>query len=96
MKVTPEDVRRVAKLARLAVSPEEVERFSGQLSAILEAFEVISKLDTAGVEAQSHAVPVELPLREDEVQAPLGVEAALANAPASSGGGFLVPKTVEK
>lgn len=96
MKITPEEVQRVARLARLALAPEEVERYADQLSAILEAFEALAKVDTTGVEAQSYATALELPLRPDEVVPSLSTEEALANAKAREGGGFLVPKTVEK
>jgi aspartyl-tRNA(Asn)/glutamyl-tRNA(Gln) amidotransferase subunit C len=96
MKITPEEVARVAKLARLALSPDELALYAGQLDAILEAFAALSKLDTSGVEAQSHAIPLEIPLREDEVGPSLPAEEALSNAPARAPEGFLVPKTVEK
>lgn len=96
MKITEEDVLRVARLARLSLTPEEVTLYTKQLDAILEAFATLSQLDTSGVEAQSHVVPLDIPLRDDVVQPSLPVEEALKNAPARTEGGFLVPRIVEK
>ena len=96
MKITQDEVRHVAKLARLALSAEEVERFTPQLDAILSAFQKLSTVDTQGASAQSHAVAIELPLREDEVAPTLSREEAMKNAPASDQGSFLVLKIVEK
>lgn len=96
MKISPEDVRRIARLARLALRDEELSLYAGQLDAILGAFDALAKVDTSEVSAQSHAVPLELPTREDEVCPPLSLEEALQNAPAKAQGGFLVPTIVEK
>ena len=96
MKISTQDVKRIANLARLALRDDEVERYASQLSAIVETFDALAKVDTAGVEAQSQAIPLEIPLREDEPVPSLSAEDALKNAPARSPAGFLVPTIVEK
>lgn len=96
MKITQNEVKHVAKLARLALTPEELGQFTTQLDAILGAFQKLSEVNTQGIEAQSHAIPIELPLREDEITPSLPREELLQNAPASDQGSFLVQKIVEK
>jgi aspartyl-tRNA(Asn)/glutamyl-tRNA(Gln) amidotransferase subunit C len=86
-----EQVLHVAKLARLRLSDEEVERMSGELSAILEHVEKIEQLDLDDVEPTSHVVSVENVLREDEPRPSLPREQALEQAPDAAEGGFRVP-----
>ena len=86
-----EQVLHVAKLARLRLTDEEVERMSRELSAILEAVENINELDLEGVEPTTHVVPLENVLREDEPRPSLPRERALEQAPDSDGVGFRVP-----
>ena len=96
MALTPDQVRHVAQLARLALSPEEEERYRHQLSAILGAMEELKQLDTASVEATSHATFSDAPVvRGDEPRPSLDEKAALGNAPARSGTSFAVPKIIE-
>jgi aspartyl-tRNA(Asn)/glutamyl-tRNA(Gln) amidotransferase subunit C len=85
------EVLHVARLARLALSEEEVERMSRELSAVLDHIAKISELDLEGVPPTSHVVEVENALREDEPGPSLSREQALAAAPAVEAGGFLVP-----
>jgi aspartyl-tRNA(Asn)/glutamyl-tRNA(Gln) amidotransferase subunit C len=88
-------VRRVAALARLRLSDDEVVQAQGQLSAVLEAVAGLSTVDTEGV-APTLAVNDEpSPLRDDVVRAELTSEQALANAPDRIGTGFAVPKVIE-
>jgi aspartyl-tRNA(Asn)/glutamyl-tRNA(Gln) amidotransferase subunit C len=94
MALTLEQVRHVAELARLALTPEEERRFVHQLSAILEAMETLREVDTTGVPPTSHASDPGA-LREDDVQPSLPTEAALVNAPARAGTSFAVPKIIE-
>jgi aspartyl-tRNA(Asn)/glutamyl-tRNA(Gln) amidotransferase subunit C len=97
-KISADEVRQTALLARLELSDGEVERLTRELDAILGYMESLSKLDVAGVEPTTHAVPVELPLREDVLEAlapQLGVEAALGDAPRQHDGLFEVPKIIE-
>ena len=85
------EVLHVAKLARLALSPEEVERMAGELSSILDHVERIGELDLDGVAPTSHVVPLENVLRTDEPRASLPPESALAGAPDAGEAGFRVP-----
>jgi aspartyl-tRNA(Asn)/glutamyl-tRNA(Gln) amidotransferase subunit C len=86
-----EQVLHVAKLARLKLTDEEVEKMSGELSTILEAIEQIGELDLDGVEPTSHVVDLENVLRPDEPRPSLPRERSLANAPDSDESGFRVP-----
>ena len=86
-----EQVLHVAKLARLRLSDEEVERMSGELSSILEHVERITELDLEGVEPTSHVIDVVNVLRPDEPRPSLPRERALENAPDATDEGFRVP-----
>jgi aspartyl-tRNA(Asn)/glutamyl-tRNA(Gln) amidotransferase subunit C len=95
MKLSREQVRHVATLAHLALTPEEEAKVQEQLSAILEAVETLRELDTSSVEPTSHAASTVGSWREDKVQPCLPVEKALANAPARVGTSFAVPRILE-
>jgi aspartyl-tRNA(Asn)/glutamyl-tRNA(Gln) amidotransferase subunit C len=95
MPLSIEQVRKIAILARLKLSPEQEARFGEQLSAILAYVEQLSALDVSQVEPMTHAVDVAGALREDEVRPGLSPDAALANAPARSGTTFKVPRIIE-
>jgi aspartyl-tRNA(Asn)/glutamyl-tRNA(Gln) amidotransferase subunit C len=84
-------VLHVAKLARLKVSDEEVERMAGELSGILEHVDRMGKLDLEGVEPTSHVVELENVLRDDEPWQSLPRDVALAPAPEPYEGAFRVP-----
>ena len=86
-----EQVSHVARLARLRLSDEEVERMVGELSGILEHVDRIGKLDLEGVEPTSHVVALENVLRPDEPRPSLPREVALASAPEPQEGAFRVP-----
>ena len=89
------NVKYVAHLARLELTPAEEQKFGEQLGHILEHIEKLKQLDVSGVEPTAHAVPLVNVTRPDEVTPSLPQEAALGNAPAQSGGLFIVPKIVE-
>jgi aspartyl-tRNA(Asn)/glutamyl-tRNA(Gln) amidotransferase subunit C len=89
--ISEEQVRHVARLARLGLSEEEVERFRGQLSAILEAVGKVGELDLEDVEPTAHPLDLVNVLGEDEPQESLSLESALANAPDPEDGFFGVP-----
>lgn len=89
------DVKYVAHLARIALTPDEQEKFGAQLSNILGYIEKLNQLDVTQIEATAHAVPLINVFRPDEVQPSLSNEEALRNAPASANGLFMVPKIVE-
>jgi aspartyl-tRNA(Asn)/glutamyl-tRNA(Gln) amidotransferase subunit C len=86
-----EQVLHVAKLARLGLSEEEVERMAGELSGILEHVDRIAGLDLDGVEPTSHVVELENVLRADVPHESLSPEVALASAPDPVDGAFRVP-----
>jgi len=86
-----EQVLHVARLARLELTDDEVQRMSQELSAVLDHIQVISELDLDGVPPTTHVVEVSNALRPDVVTPSLAPEIALANAPAVAGGGFRVP-----
>lgn len=91
MEISREEVLHVAKLARLALSEDEIERFRDQLNAILEAVGKVSELDLEGVPPTSHPLDLVNVLSEDEPAPCLAREDALANAPDPEGGFFGVP-----
>jgi aspartyl-tRNA(Asn)/glutamyl-tRNA(Gln) amidotransferase subunit C len=95
MKITRSEVEHVARLARLALSPEEIDTFTGQMDAILAYVDTLKELDTDGITPTSHAVPVENAFREDAVRPSIGVDNALANAPDRVEDFFRVPKVIE-
>ena len=87
-----DQVLHVARLARLELTDEEIERFGGELSNVLDHIEKIGELgDLADVEPTSHVVAVENVLRDDERRPSLPRGVALANAPDAAQGGFRVP-----
>ena len=91
MAISRDEVLHVARLARLALTEEELDRFAGQLDAILEAVGKVAELDLAEVEPTLHPLALSNVLAEDEPRPSLSVEEALANAPDSEDGAFRVP-----
>lgn len=89
------DVPYLARLARLEVTPEEVEIFGGQLGRILDHVEQMNKLDISGIEPTAHAITVFDVIREDGVTESLPKETILENAPRSANGLFVVPKVLD-
>jgi len=95
MKLSRDEVQRVALLARLRLTASEEEQLAEQLGAILEYMEQLNQLDITGVEPFSHANDAVTALREDkEVNQP-NADALLANAPERDGSFFKVPKIIE-
>ena len=94
MALSRDDVLHVARLARLSLKPEEVDRFTRQLNDILAYVEKLQEVDTDGVPPMAHAVPVYNVFREDRVAPGLSQEDALANAPAPEEGTFVVPRVI--
>lgn len=97
MAITQKDVEQVARLARLALTDAEKERFTAQLGVILGYIEKLNELNTDGVEPTSHALPLSNVWREDRREAgTLGSpEEILANAPQREGPFFKVKKVIE-
>jgi aspartyl-tRNA(Asn)/glutamyl-tRNA(Gln) amidotransferase subunit C len=90
-----EEVRHVAHLARLALSPEDEERYARQLGQILGYVERLGAVDVTGVEPMAHPVPLPALLREDVARPSLPREKALENAPQRAGEGVAVPRIIE-
>lgn len=89
------NIHYVARLARIALSPEEEQRLGTQLDHILGYIAKLKEVDVTGVEPTAHAFPLVNVTRPDEVEPSLPNEEALRNAPAKAGGLFVVPKIVE-
>jgi aspartyl-tRNA(Asn)/glutamyl-tRNA(Gln) amidotransferase subunit C len=94
--LTRADVEHVAQLARLALTDDELERFTEQLGVILEHAAQVAALDTAGVEPTAHPVPLVNVLRADDVRPSLDPSEVLAMAPAAEEGRFRVPRILEE
>lgn len=95
MSLSNEDVAKVAILARLRLSPEELQQFTGQLNTIVEFVAQLQELDTKDVEPLAHGVEVRNVFREDKRGESLPREAALANAPKRNAESFLVPAVLD-
>ena len=95
MKITEKDVTYVAGLARLSLTPEELQTMTGQMDAILAYVDKLNELDTDAIVPTAHAVPMANAFRADQVQPSLGAEAALANAPQGIDDCFQVPRVIE-
>lgn len=95
MSVDSATVRRIARLARVAVGDEEVARLEGELNSILEWVEQLGELDTDGVEPMTSVIPMEMKKRVDVVTDGGIADKIVANAPATEDSFFVVPKVVE-
>jgi aspartyl-tRNA(Asn)/glutamyl-tRNA(Gln) amidotransferase subunit C len=89
------DIKYVAHLARLHLTPDEEKKFGAQLGNILGYIEKLKELDIANVEPTAHATPMVNVTRCDEVRPSLPHDDALRNAPAKANGLFIVPKIIE-
>ena len=94
MKITREEVEHVAKLARLELGPEEVEKMTAQLDTILSYAAKLDELDTEGVAVTTHTQSIANAFREDEVQDSLDRQKALANSPRQNSEAFVVPRVI--
>ena len=92
--LTPDDVRHVARLARLALDDDRLRTLTPQLESILEYVDQIRAVDVAGVAPMAHALPLANVLRDDVVEPPLPIEQVLQNAPDTDGRFFKVPKVI--
>ena len=90
--ISRDDVVHVARLARLDLTEEELDRFTSQLAAVLAHAADVASLDTAGVPPTAHPLPLANVLREDEPGPSLDREEVLAQAPAAEDGRFQVPR----
>lgn len=95
MKLTIQQVRHVASLARLALTAEEEARLLTQLSAILDAVETLSQVDTTGVSPTASVSTLAPPSRADEPKDMWSTEDVLRNAPRTVGTSFAIPRVIE-
>ena len=96
MSISRDQVRDVAHLSRLAMEDHELDKFTGQLQAILDYASKLEELDISGVEPTSHVVPVANVLREDKARPSLSVNKALEQAPQPADGFFTVPRIIDE
>jgi aspartyl-tRNA(Asn)/glutamyl-tRNA(Gln) amidotransferase subunit C len=92
--ITLDQVRHVAKLARLAIPEDKLPDFTKKLESILGYVDLLNEVDVSGVEPTSHAIKMSNVLRPDVVKAGLDLEAVLRNAPETDGPFFKVPKVI--
>ena len=94
MKITIDEVKYVAALARLELKQAEAEAMTGQLDQILSYVDKLNEVDTSKTEPTTHAISITNAFREDELRDSLGQEKALANGPRQNGESFVVPKVI--
>jgi aspartyl-tRNA(Asn)/glutamyl-tRNA(Gln) amidotransferase subunit C len=95
MALTSEDVLHIARLARISLTEDDVQRFTAQLSGILDHFTALSAVDTEGLDPTAHPLPLSNVMRDDEVASSLSQEDALANAPRTEEGYVRVRAVLE-
>ena len=95
MSLDLEQIRRIARLARIAVSDAEAVATADKLNGLLGLIEVMQAVDTAGIEPMSHAMDLVQRLREDKAVEPDRRDAFQAQAPAVEAGLYLVPRVVD-
>jgi aspartyl-tRNA(Asn)/glutamyl-tRNA(Gln) amidotransferase subunit C len=99
LKLTEDDVRYVANLANLSLTPDETTRMVADLGGVLELMDRLAEIDTADIEPMAQVIfetDDTATLRPDVERAPLGSELAVANAAVTSGGYFKVPRVIER
>ena len=94
MKITKEEVLYVARLARLDLDDDAIDKFAGQIDEILGYIDKLNRVDTEGIQPTSHAISLTNAFREDVEHQHLDRERALANAPEEEEGQFVVPKII--
>ena len=95
MSLTPEEVLHIARLARIALTPADVDRFAAQLSGILDHFAALAAVNTEGLEPTAHPLPLSNVMRADVVTMSLTQGETMANAPESEEGFFRVRAVLE-
>ena len=94
-KIDPDQVRRIARLARINLTPDELDQFAGQLSDVLNYVDQLNELNTEDVEPTTHPLKISNVFRQDQIGQSLSNEQALANAPRKHANFFAVPKVLE-
>ena len=95
MSVDKDTVKRIARLARIRVTEEQLESYQGELNAILGFVEQLNEVDVSGVEPMTSVTPMALRTRKDQVSDGSYAEKILTNAPLSEDNFFMVPKVIE-
>ena len=95
MSVDQDTVRRIARLARIAIADEDVPHLQGELNAILDFVEQLNEVDVSGVEPMTSVTPMRMKRRQDGVTDGGYPDKIVRNAPATEDNFFLVPKVVE-
>lgn len=95
MKITTDEVKYVANLAKLYVDEAEAEKLTGEMESIINFADMLAEIDTESVAPTNHAMKVQNVFREDKVEPSYSQEDILKNAPSQEGGCYLVPKVVE-
>ena len=95
MSVDAATVKRIARLARIRIADDEVERYSGELNTILGFVEQLNEVDVSDVEPMTSVTPMTLRRREDKVTDGGYADKIVANAPLAEDNFFMVPKVVE-
>lgn len=95
MKITADEVRKVATLAKLTLSDADIERMATDMDAMLDYVATLADLDTNGIIPTAHAVPMANAFRADELRPSLPREEVMASAPLTANGAFRVPKVIE-
>ena len=95
MKLTHEDVKHIALLARLGLTEEDIDKFQHQLSVILDNFEILKQVDTTDIEPTAQSIALQNVFREDNAEASYHVEDILANAPQQDDNYFKVQAVLE-
>jgi len=93
--LTPDEVQKVARLARLKLADDEIAIFTRQLGQVLEYVDILREVDTESVEPMAHAAELRDVFRADELRPSLSREVALANSPKTDGQFFLVPQILD-
>ena len=94
MKITAQQVQKVAELARLDIDDRRLEPLADQLAAILDYMDKLSEVDTSNIDPTAHAIELTNAFREDTVHEHLDRDKGLANAPQAEEGSFVVPKVI--
>lgn len=95
MSITKEDAKKVAHLACLAISDEQLEHYTSDLVKVLDVVAKMESVDTHDITPMSHALDLDQRLRKDEVTESNERESLMSNAPATDAGVFLVPKVID-
>lgn len=95
MTITPDEVKKVARLAKLTLSEPDIERMAADMGAMLDYVAALANLDTEGIVPTAHAVPMANAFRADQLRPSLDRDAVMAAAPLSANGAFRVPKVIE-